>query len=136
LSVAAELALWNFGAQALGNVGLLYIPSVRAAFFTQLSVVITPGYAALSGHKIHFNVGVACGIALMGLILLCKNQSSSSSITTNNKNDNNNTSSAGGDGGDGFTLGFGEMLTLCRARSWLTYIYRLSAVGHMSNCKL
>jgi drug/metabolite transporter (DMT)-like permease len=121
VQVAAELALWNFGAQALVNVGLLYIPSARAAFFTQLSVVITPGIAALSGHKIHVNVGVACGIALMGLILLCKNQSSSSSTTTN--------SSAGG-GGDGFTLGFGDILTLCGAISWSTYIYRLSAVGN------
>ncbi|CAB9509223.1 EamA-like transporter family [Seminavis robusta] len=111
--VALELAIWNFGAQALVNVGLLYIPSARAAFFTQLSVVMTPGLSALAGHKLHRNVGMACVFALIGLVLLCKQHNSDS--------DNDSPGS--------FTLGFGDILTLCGALSWSTYIYRLSAVG-------
>ena len=115
--VAAELAVWNFGAQALVNVGLMYVLSARAAFFTQLSVVMTPALSALAGHKVHANVWWACGIALGGLILLSEKAS-------NDDSDNENNTS-----GFDLTLSPGDILCLCGALSWSTYLFRVSAVG-------
>jgi drug/metabolite transporter (DMT)-like permease len=118
--VAAELAVWNFGAQALVNVGLMYVLAARAAFFTQLSVVMTPVLSAMAGHNVHANVWWACGIAFGGLILLSEKVS--------NDNDSDNDS----DNGNTFdmTLSLGDILCLCGALSWSTYLFRVSAVGN------
>lgn len=126
--VAAELALWNFGAQALINVGLLYIESARASFLTQLSVVMTPCLAALCGHSVERNVWFACAFALAGLVIMSKRHVDGIDH---------------GDLGHGqaelqqgistaaFSLGLGDVLCLCGALSWSTYLFRLSAVGHL-----
>ena len=67
--VAFELAVWNGGAQALINTGLVTIASAaRAAFLTQLSVVITPLLSyAVTHRRPSRTVGMACGLALLGL---------------------------------------------------------------------
>ena len=100
--VALELAVWNFGAQGLVNMGLLTVLSARAAFLTQLSVVITPVLSWTTGHAVHSAVWAACVIALAGLTFL--------SYTS-----------------DGLGhFGPGDLLCLGGALSWSTYIYRLS----------
>lgn len=106
-SVALELAIWNFGAQALVNVGLLWITSARAAFLTETSVVITPIISALAGHTVKWTVWVACGIAMSGLIVL--------------SDDNEQ--------GRLFHFGVGDILTLCGAVCWSLYVFRLSDCG-------
>lgn len=103
--IAAELAVWNFGAQGLTNLGLTYIESARASFLTQLSVVMTPLISALCGTKVHMQVWWACGLALAGLVLLSE------------------------DGGVGIRLGLGDFMCLGGAFSWAMYIVRLSAIG-------
>jgi drug/metabolite transporter (DMT)-like permease len=111
--IACELALWNFGAQGLVNVGLLWTESARASFLTQTSVVMTPVVSALAGHSVRRTVWVACACAMGGLVLLSTGGSKSR-----------------GDGprvGAGF--GFGDILCLLGALCWSMYIFRLSAVG-------
>jgi len=110
--VAAELAFWNFCAQGMLNVGLVYVASARAAFLTQLSVVMTPCLAALSGHRVPSNVWWACGFALAGLIFMSKKEDDAAD---------------GGDGG--FSLGLGDLFCLGGALSWSIYLFRLSAVS-------
>lgn len=112
--VAAELAFWNFGAQGLLNVGLIYIASARAAFLTQLSVVMTPCLAFLTGQRVQSNVWWACGFALAGLVFMSKKEHHDAD-----------------DGGSshGFSLGIGDLICLGGALSWSTYLFRLSAVG-------
>ena len=104
--VAAELALWNFGAQGLANIGLTLIQSARAAFLTQLSVVMTPVISAACGTRVHRQVWWACGFALAGLVLLSED-----------------------DGAGMPRLGLGDVCCLGGAFSWAMYIYRLSAIG-------
>lgn len=115
---AWELAFWNFGAQGLTNAGLVYIPSsARAAFLTQLSVVLTPLLSAAMGTRVHSNIwGGACPLALLGLVLL--------SLGNHDDDDSDPDSTAGGLG-----MGLGDLLCLGGALSWSTYLYRLSAVG-------
>jgi len=134
LTTAAELALWNFGAQGLINVGLTYTSAARAAFFTQLSVVLTPllsavaAAAAAASHSsstsratvtVALSEWWACGLALAGLILL--------SYNNGNSDDNNDDSDADA----GLALNAGDILCLLGALSWSTYLFRLSAVGNV-----
>jgi drug/metabolite transporter (DMT)-like permease len=71
-----ELAIWNFGTQGLLNIGLKTTESARSAFFTQLSVVITPVLAATIGCckrrpvRVSFRVWMACFLALLGLYVM------------------------------------------------------------------
>ena len=73
---ALELAVFNFGTQGLLNIGLLTTESARSAFFTQLSVVITPILAATIGVcgskkvSVKPRVWMACFLALFGLYVL------------------------------------------------------------------
>jgi len=113
LMVSIELAAWNFGAQGLQNVGLLYISSARAAFFTQTSVVLTPVISALAGHHVHSKIWVACAVALSGLMLL-----------SGSSNDDENSGE-----GKHFFFGTGDLLCLGGALCWSLYIYRLSHCG-------
>ena len=101
--VSLELAVWNFGAQALVNVGLLWIASARASFLTETSVVITPLVSALAGHRVKWTVLGACGVAMAGLVVLSDD-----------------------DQGNLFQFGLGDTLTLCGALCWSMYICRLS----------
>lgn len=99
--MALELAIWNFGAQGLVNIGLESVPSARAAFFTQTSVVMTPVVSRIAGHAVHVTAWIGCVIALVGLFIL---------------SDNN-----------GFGhFGVGDVLCLLGALCWSMYIFRLS----------
>ena len=120
-----ELAFWNFGAQGLLNVGLLFTDAARASFLTQTSVVITPLLSLAAGMSVKRSLWVGCGAALSGLVML---------------------SGGGGGGGGAAALGggiggllkaaissvsfsLGDLLCLGGAVSWSMYIFRLSSVG-------
>ena len=103
----AELAVWNFGAQGLLNLGLLSVASARASFLTQLSVVLTPMVSLIAGQAIAPTVWVACVIALAGLTLL----------------------SGGISGILGGGLAVGDLFVLGGALSWSLYLFRLSKIG-------
>jgi drug/metabolite transporter (DMT)-like permease len=113
--IATELAVWNFGAQGLVNVGLLWTESARASFLTQTSVVMTPVVSAVAGHPVRRTVWLACACAMGGLVLL-------SSHGQSNGEDGNKV---------GMGFGFGDILCLLGAFCWSMYIFRLSAVGDM-----
>jgi drug/metabolite transporter (DMT)-like permease len=102
--MAVELAVLNFGAQALINLGLLSVSSARAAFLTQTSVVLTPAVSALVGRSVHPKVWLACLAALGGLLLM---------------------SHEDGQSGLGH-FQVGDLLCLGGALSWSLYIFRLS----------
>lgn len=121
---AFELAVFNFGTQGLLNIGLLTTKSARSAFFTQLSVVLTPiltaAVAALRRESIVVKprVWIACFVALFGLYVL----SSSSSSDNSSGHDE-------GSSGLQLTLSPGDWCCLGSAFSWSYYIYRLSDWG-------
>lgn len=114
--VALELAFWNFGAQGLLNVGLLFTDAARAAFFTQMSVVITPLLSLVAGQKVRCTVGVGCIAALAGLVLLSESEKSPDGASTAH-------------GHRSFSLSGGDLIVLTGALSWSMYIYRTSSVG-------
>jgi drug/metabolite transporter (DMT)-like permease len=101
--MAMELAVLNFLSQGLCNLGLLSIPSARAAFLTQTSVVITPVVSFLVGNNVHPKVWLACLVALGGLVLM---------------------SDPDGEGLGHFQVG--DLLCLAGALCWSLYISRLS----------
>jgi len=121
---ALELAVFNFGTQGLLNIGLLTTESARSAFFTQLSVVITPVLAATVGAirrqrvVISRRVWMSCFLALLGLYVL-----SSSS------DDNDNDGSASANSNKALNMSFGDLCCLASAVCWSYYIYRLSDWG-------
>jgi len=96
---ALELAVFNFATQGLLNIGLLTTESARSAFFTQLSVVITPFLAATIGCcrsrmvKVGIRVWTACLIAFIGLYVLSSQPSSSNGSQDNGINALSNSSS-------------------------------------------
>lgn len=110
--VACELALFNFGAQALLTLGLLSTPSARASFFTQTSVVMTPILSAVTGYRMHWRVWLGCVVALVGLVLLSDNGGEEEAQQQ-------------------FSLGFGigDLFCLAGAFCWSFYLFRLSSVG-------
>lgn len=105
--VATELAICNFGAQALLTLGLFSTASARASFFTQTSVVMTPILSAVVGYRIHWRVWLGCVVALIGLILLSGNGKETLS----------------------FRFGIGDLFCLAGAFCWSFYLFRLSCVG-------
>eukprot|EP00566_Odontella_aurita_P000573 CAMPEP_0113535102 /NCGR_PEP_ID=MMETSP0015_2-20120614/5518_1 /TAXON_ID=2838 /ORGANISM="Odontella" /LENGTH=373 /DNA_ID=CAMNT_0000434317 /DNA_START=210 /DNA_END=1328 /DNA_ORIENTATION=- /assembly_acc=CAM_ASM_000160 len=113
---ALELAFWNFGAQGLLNVGLLFTDATRAAFFTQTSVVITPLLSLIAGQKVSGSVGVGCIAALAGLVLLSESGGPSDGASTS---------------GAHFSLSLsgGDLIVLAGALSWSMYIFRMSNIG-------
>ena len=104
---AAELALWNFGAQGLLTLGLLSVASARASFLTQLSVVLTPIISLVAGQSIAPTVWLACVIALGGLTLL----------------------SGGIAGIASGGLAVGDCIVIAGALCWSLYLFRLSQMG-------
>jgi drug/metabolite transporter (DMT)-like permease len=122
---AFELAFFNFATQGLINIGLLTTASARSAFFTQLSVVITPILSAILGTKhgiiVHPKVWFACSIALFGLYVL-------SSDDVNDDNDEDGSGSGSGSGSI-LRLTQGDLYCLGSAFCWSYYIYRLSDWG-------
>jgi len=105
---ALELAFWNFGAQGLLNVGLLFTDAARASFLTQTSVVITPIISILAGHKVPKIVWAGCTAALAGLVML---------------------SGAVGGAGAAFAFSTGDLLVMGGALSWSMYLFRIASVG-------
>jgi drug/metabolite transporter (DMT)-like permease len=109
LIAGSELAVWNFLAQGLLNVGLLSTGSARAAFFTQMSVVMTPVISLLAGQSVAPTVWIGCAVALGGLTLL---------------------SGAGGVAGSTMAVfSTGDLLVIGGALSWSLYLLRLSKIG-------
>lgn len=121
VKAALELAVWNFGCQGLANVGLLYIASARASFLTQLSVIITPLLSSFLGHRIKANVWWACGVAILGFLLLSRNESDS--MTTGEEKESTTS--------HGFALSVGDLCCLVAAVSWSIYMVRMSAIGDL-----
>jgi drug/metabolite transporter (DMT)-like permease len=109
LIAGSELAVWNFLAQGLLNVGLLSTGSARAAFLTQTSVVLTPVISLLVGQSVAPTVWIGCVVALGGLTLL---------------------SGAGGVAGSTMlAFSTGDLLVIGGALSWSIYLLRLSKIG-------
>jgi drug/metabolite transporter (DMT)-like permease len=103
-----ELAIWNFLAQGLLNVGLLSTGSARASFLTQTSVLFTPVISLVCGQSVPSTVWIGCAIALVGLTLL---------------------SGGGAAGGMALAFSTGDWLVLGGALSWSMYLFRLSKIG-------
>lgn len=103
--VSLELALLNFGAQALVNISLVFLPSARAAFLTETSVVMTPLLSAAAGYSVRWTVWVGCASAMVGVIILSDTK----------------------DGIGNFSVG--DLLVLAGAFCWSTYLFRLSQCG-------
>jgi drug/metabolite transporter (DMT)-like permease len=109
LFAGSELAVWNFLAQGLLNVGLLSTGSARAAFLTQMSVVMTPVISLLVGQSVAPTVWIGCAVALGGLTLL---------------------SGAGGVAGSTMlAFSTGDLLVIGCALTWSIYLLRLSKIG-------
>uniref|UniRef100_A0A7S4R0F9 EamA domain-containing protein n=1 Tax=Ditylum brightwellii TaxID=49249 RepID=A0A7S4R0F9_9STRA len=119
---ALELALWNFGAQGLLNVGLLFTDAARAAFFTQTSVVMTPLLSYFSGGDVRKSVWLGCFIALMGLIILSSSNSSDDDVVEDE-------TTAVASSSSWFYLGTGDIIVLAGAASWSMYIFRVSSLS-------
>ncbi len=112
---ALELAVWNFGAQGLANIGLRTVPSARAAFLTQTSVVWTPFLSSLikKDHRPQRNHWWASFVCLCGLGILSLSHAPETL-------------------GNNHTHAYGHVLLLLAAGCWSMYIVRLSilSVGH------
>ena len=127
---AFELAVFNFGTQGLLNIGLVTTASARSAFFSQLSVVITPiltfCIGALRGQPVLVKrkVWMSCFVALFGLCILSSDGSGNSDISSDNGNTSDTASS-----NVLHLLSFGDWCCLGSAFCWSYYIYRLSDWG-------
>ena len=137
-----ELAFFNFGTQGLLNIGLLTTESARSAFFTQLSVVITPILAATIGLckrkrvVVTTKVWFACFLALFGLYVLSSDptESTSASTVSSLETSEDNFSWKASSLSTAVThllqsLSFGDWCCLGSAFCWSYYIYRLSDWG-------
>lgn len=104
-----ELAVWNFLAQGLLNIGLLSTGSARASFLTQTSVLLTPLISSVFGQPVPSSVWWGGGVALVGLTLL-----------------------SGGGGGAGASMmafSSGDWFVLGGALSWSFYLFRLGKMA-------
>jgi len=110
---ALELAFWNFGAQGLLNIGLLFTDASRASFLTQMSVVITPIISMFAGQTVPKIVWAGCAVALSGLVML--------------------SGALGGAATAGaaatFAFSTGDLLVLGGALAWSMYLFRIASVG-------
>jgi drug/metabolite transporter (DMT)-like permease len=135
---SSELALWNFGALALLNVGLLFVESARASFLTQTSVVITPLVSSVSGHRVGQTVWVGCAVALAGLLLLSDKGRPSASdldgddyvVDVDGTGDVDSIRMTIHSVLSSLSFSAGDLLVLGGALSWSMYIFRLSSIGN------
>lgn len=67
---ALDLAFWNFLAQGLTNLGLLYCSSARASFLIQSSVIFTPLLSLGLGQKVSRSLWGGVCLAFAGLSVL------------------------------------------------------------------
>jgi drug/metabolite transporter (DMT)-like permease len=118
LKVGAELALWNFLAQGLLNIGLLSTASARASFLTQTSVLFTPILSLVFGKEaIRSTVWIGCAVALYGLTIL-----SGGGVAA--------ATAAAAPGSSSSLLAFsqGDWFVLGGALSWSCYLFRLPRI--------
>ena len=116
---ALELALFNFGTQALINMSLVATQGARASFLVQMSVVFTPVLSVLFGQQqVSKRVWIACFVALAGLFVLSYSEEEEQD---ENSNHNRYTPS--------LKFSWGDWCCLLAALCWSLYIYRLSAWG-------
>jgi drug/metabolite transporter (DMT)-like permease len=127
---ALELAVWNFGAQGLLNIGLLTTGSARAAFLTQLSVVMTPLICILAGQVVSSTVWVASSLALAGLVLLSGGGAALSALLFGSTAATATTTTSAGLSS---MLGTGDLYVLGAALCWSLYLFRLSGIGRRFN---
>lgn len=120
---AAELAFWNFGAQGLINVGLLFSPAARASFLTQTSVVLTPLISAVAGETIQSSVWGGCALALVGLFLISTSSVDNSAVDTVLESDMSNIAATAS------SFNQGDAMILLGALSWSAYIFRTSQIA-------
>jgi drug/metabolite transporter (DMT)-like permease len=107
---ALELAIYNFGAQGLLNVGLLSVESARASFLTQLSVLITPIISyILDKQVVSKETWLGCGVAVVGVFLL----------------------SGVGLSSNGSGIATGDLFVVGGALSWSLYLFRLSKLSNL-----
>ena len=129
LLAGLELAVWNFLAQGLLNVGLLTTNSARASFLTQTSVVLTPVISsAWFGDKVPKKVWFASTIALCGLVVLA-----SSPVTATAMRSSETISTLSFISTFFSSLNTGDVLVLFGALSWSAYLCRLSKIGSKFN---
>jgi drug/metabolite transporter (DMT)-like permease len=65
-----ELGCYNFVGTALQALGLELTTSLKAAFLTQTTAVLTPCFAWLGGQAVRPHHWAACGVALLGSCLI------------------------------------------------------------------
>lgn len=111
---ALELAVWNFGTQALMNAGLALTSATRASFFAQMSVVITPLLTWMTGEAVPASVWGACGMALVGMLMLGRDGAADST-------------SLFAAVFSGFSIG--DLMCLGGAATWSAYIFRLGVLS-------
>mmetsp|Transcript_14453 Transcript_14453/g.31311 ORF Transcript_14453/g.31311 Transcript_14453/m.31311 type:complete len:518 (-) Transcript_14453:1598-3151(-) len=70
LAAGVELGLWTFLAFGLEVAGVHLISATKAAFLNQATVLITPLLVHLSGEHVRKNEWGACGLGLLGSILV------------------------------------------------------------------
>lgn len=132
---AFELAVFNFGTQGLLNIGLLTTASARSAFFSQLSVVITPILSASIGALrrqdvvLKRKIWIACFVALFGLSVLSSDGSGDGNVDVDGGNGDPSSSSSSSTTNIFNLLSPGDLCCLASAFCWSYYIYRLSDWG-------
>ena len=119
---ALELTVWNFGARALWNIGLVTTPSARASFLIQLSVVMTPLISLLAGKAVPSTILLASMLALSGLSLV-----SGLSVSVWNSLVGNKLATAAAAAS---SFGSGDILILMGTLCWSLYMFRLSLIGN------
>lgn len=133
---AFDLAIWNFLAQGLINIGLMYVPAARASFLTQSSVIFTPLLSLGVGHSIPLSLWLGVGLAFVGLCIL----SSSGGDATMAAAATAGTMTATHTVWDMIrqwwnSIHPGDGLVLAGAISWSIYLLRLSRASSPDNNK-
>lgn len=70
LLTALDLAIWNFLAQGLINIGLQDCSSARASFLMQSSVISTPLLSLGMGQQVSLPLWCGVALAFLGLVIL------------------------------------------------------------------
>ena len=133
---AFDLAFWNFLAQGLITLGLVYCPSARASFLTQSSVIFTPLLSFGAGHKISSPVWCGAGLAFMGLCILSSSggEGGMAAVSTHMKM-KTTTGIAGTIWQWLHSIHPGDGLVLVGALSWSIYLVRLARASSSKNNK-
>ena len=93
-----------FAASAAQQVGIAYTTTAKSGFLTAMYVVLVPVFSLFFGKKVRPLVFACVGLSVVGLYLLCMK--------------------------DGYSLGFGDMITLVSA---LLFTFQILCVSHFSH---